>query len=208
MYLPHKANIYCTRKRALIAAFVTFVTPCIIHLDLLVHIQHVSTYDRSGNVQNQCWFKGQRFVWYTKYLPWINLIGMSAIPFVLLFIGNAMIICKVFKNRLLRKRMTSDTKSNDSMAAILISISVIFFVTQVPMTVMLIYRRNSSMNDKTQEFIHGQNVMFTVFLLLKWTNNAVNFFCYCISGKKFREEFVSVLKGLACKILVKREDIN
>ena len=38
VYLPHKANVYCTRKRAFIAAVVTFAASFVVNLDTIIYI--------------------------------------------------------------------------------------------------------------------------------------------------------------------------
>ena len=191
VYWPHKANVLCTRKRALIAVGVTFVTCCLVHLDYIIHIQQfVHVNNRGKFAPKKCWFEGPREIYYKVYSQWVMLVFMSIIPFFVLLIGNTMIIRKVLIYAFERKRMSNDEKSDDSqsMTAMLISISVLFLVTQVPAVVISIIKRNLSSETHNKEYLHIFLVIDTIFRLLKWSNHAVNFFCYCVSGKRFREE--------------------
>ena len=193
VYLPHKANVYCTRRRAFIAVFATFATSIIVNLDPIIYVQYVIK-----NNRRKCWFTGSRYVYYTVYSQWVMLTIMSVIPFIVLIISNILIIYKVIFYSFRRKRMSNEIKSNDSqfMTAMLIGISVLFLVTQVPAVVVSIIKRNVSNETHSKEYLYVFLVIDTIFRLFKWTNHTVNFFCYCVSGKRFREELVAVVIDL------------
>ena len=187
VYLPHKANVYCTRRRAFIAVVVTLVVSCIVNLDSILHVQY-----SQSNIGKKC----SRDKYYKVYTQWVMLLIMSIIPFVVLVAGNVLIIYKIVTYSIKRKRMSNDVKSNDSqsMTAMLISISVLFLVTQVPAIVITIFKQNLDLGNATKEYIHGFAVTETVFRLLKWSNHGMNFVCYCISGERFRQELFAMLK--------------
>ena len=108
-----------------------------------------------------------------------------------------MIIRKLVIYSIERKRMSNDVKSNDSqsMTAMLIGISVLFLITQVPAIVISIIKRNLNNETHSKEYLYRFLIIDTIFRLFKWTNHAVNFFCYCVSGKRFREELVAMVTG-------------
>ena len=135
VYLPHKASVYCTRKRAYIAVIATVIMCCLMHLDSLIHFTIVPKFNGHGQfVLNVCWFEGARDTFYTYHFRWVMLVTLSFLPFVVLLTGNAMIIYKMIKYNMDRKRMSSENKSNDSqsMTTMLISISLLFFMSQTP----------------------------------------------------------------------------
>ena len=41
VYLSHKANVYCTRKRAFIAVASTLTASCVVNLDSIIHIYSI-----------------------------------------------------------------------------------------------------------------------------------------------------------------------
>ena len=41
VYLPHKANVYCTRRRAFITVAYTLTTSCVVNLDSIINIQYI-----------------------------------------------------------------------------------------------------------------------------------------------------------------------
>ena len=59
VYLPHKNNVYCTRRRSIIAVTATFTIMCLINLDYLP-IQYLTVYDENSNIiEIDCWFVGK-----------------------------------------------------------------------------------------------------------------------------------------------------
>ena len=133
-------------------------------------------YNRQGIlVGNQCWFTGSHNGFYTYYVQWIMLVFMSIIPFLILIVANSMIIYKMAKY-----------KQNESVCqlkivpmipspwlAVLISISLLFLVTQVPAVIISIFHKTF------QNLITGQESLYTFYLVqtiskhLKWSNHAV-----------------------------------
>ena len=188
VYFPHKANVYCTRKRAFIAVGVTLVVSSIVNVDSILHVQ----YSQSNNGKKCLTDK-----YYKVYTQWVMLVIMSIIPFVVLVTGNVLIIYKIVTYSIKRKQMSNDVKSNDSqsMTAMLVSISVLFLVTQVPAIVITIFKQNLDLGNATKEYIHDFAFTETVLRLLKWSNYGMHFVCYCISGERFRQELFAMLKG-------------
>ena len=200
VYLPHKVNVYCTRKRAYTAVVCTFAVCCTVHLDSLVHIDVITSKERT-----RCWFEGSRYVYYTYHFRWVLLAFMSMLPFACLMIGNCMIIYRMVKYNVQRKRMShsnhsnkSVTKDSQSMTAMLISISLLFVITQTPAVVTSILRNSLSNEPRSKEYLMTFNVVSSFWKLLRVFNNVLNFLCYCISGTRFREELVLMLKDVKC----------
>ena len=196
VYWPHKANIYCNRKRAFIAVIFTCVLSIITNLDSLIFSKHIPQYNKAGIfVLKQCWFKGSRHTYYKIYIQWILLVTMTIIPFIILMSGNVMIIYKMVKYKVQRKQMSVETNSTDaeSMTAMLISISLLFLVTQVPAIVVGMVKRRIRDVPRSEEFLYTIYVIDGICKLLKWVNHAINFVCYCIAGRRLREGLVEMM---------------
>ena len=170
----------------------TFAASFAVNLDTIIYIQHITK-----NNRKKCWFTGSRYIYYTVYSQWVMLTIMSVIPFVALVTSNILIIYKVLIYSFRRRNVSTEIKSNDSqsMTAMLIGISVLFLITQVPAVVISIIKRNLNSETHSEEYLYIFLVIETIFRLFKWTNHAVNFFCYCVSGKRFREELVAMVTG-------------
>ena len=179
------------------AVFLTCVLSVLVNLDSLIHIDHIPKYDKAGRfVFNQCWFKGPRHIYYRFYNQWVLLVTMTIIPFFILICGNVMIICKMIKYKIQRKTMSVGTNSTDaeSLTAMLISISLLFLVTQVPAIVVGIVRRRTQDVPRSVNFQYRYYLIDGICKLLKWVNHALNFVCFCIAGRRFREEVVAMVR--------------
>ena len=156
--------------------------------------------DLEMHIINNVWFSGSRDAYYKIYTPWIMLVFMSLVPFILLKIGNSMIIYKIFIYKRARNRMSGENNSHDSqsMMAMLISISLLYVITQTPSMIIVIFKETFKNASDTLEYKYTYNIIQSLSRYLKWGNHAVNFFCYCISGKKFRNELVSMFKQWFC----------
>ena len=194
---PHKANIYCTRKRTYMAVLLTCVLSVLVNLDSLIFIEHIPQYNKAGRFMfNHCWFKGPRHTYYRFYNQWILLATMTIVPFIILISGNLLIIYKMIKYKIQRKQISVETNSTDaeSMTAMLISIPLLFLVTQVPAIVVGIVRRRTQDVPRSVLFQYRFYLIDGICKLLKWVNHAMNFVCYCIAGRRFREEVVAMLR--------------
>ena len=125
---------------------------------------------------NRCWFEGSRHIYYRFYNQWILLATMTIIPFIILISGNLMIIYKMIKYKIQRKHMSVETNPDaESMTAMLISISLLFLVTQVPAIVVGIVRRRTKDVPRSEEFLVRFYLIDGICKLLKWVNHALNF---------------------------------
>ena len=107
-----------------------------------------------------------------------------------------MIIYKLIKSQKNRNNLTRQTKTDEanSMSAILISISIFFVVSQSPHTITTLIEKQMKYENYTQEYIYGFYIVETAFRLLLFVNNVAIFFYYCISGRRFRTELVTMVK--------------
>ena len=121
---------------------------------------------------------------------------MTIIPFIILISGNSMTIYKMIKYKIQHKAMSVETHLTDaeSMTTMLISISLLFLVTQVPAIVVGMVKRRIRDLPKSEEFLYTMYVIDGICKLLKWLNHTVNFVCYCIAGRRFREELVAMMR--------------
>ena len=124
-------------------------------------------------------------------------------PFLILIVCNCTIIFKIVKLRRERCDLTKSTsrlKSDDSnsMSAMLVSISALFLLTQTPSVVTTIIEKGLDHESLSQEYIQRFYIVEAVFRILQFVNNVANFFCYCISGRNFREELLSIVRCDIC----------
>ncbi len=124
--------------------------------------------------------------------PWIAFSPYSAVPFCIIFITNIVIIVGVRRAQNKRKSMTSsqrgETTSSDSrvnqMMIMLILVSVSFIVLTAPWCIYILLRNFAG--------IYVPEYGNTAYLLLA-LNHSINFWLYCLSGKRFRQDFVNMI---------------
>ena len=197
VYSPHKINVYCTRRRAFIAVTVTFIIMCLINLEY-IHIQYIHDEDSDAS-DIICWFVGSWADFHNYYTEYVSLVVRIIIPFSVLIVGNSIIIYKIIQSNAQRLEMTQTVKQNtddsQSMTAMLISISILFLVKQTPYIITNHIGFRLNYDSLSPEYEHGFYLLQTFTRLLKFVNNVANFFCYCISGKRFKFELVAMVRG-------------
>ena len=201
VYLPHKNSVYCTRRRAYIAVMATVCVIGVIHLDCVINVQYYPLYDENVFLYMNCWYVGTGLKIFVDYYQYFLLCIRSVIPFSILIIGNSMIIFKINKFKAKRKAKTtshgnrSSSEDSESMTLMLISISILFLITQTPylITNNIMYRIN--VDNHSEDYMAKYYLFETFCRFLTFVNNVANFFCYCISGKKFKSELVAMVKG-------------
>ena len=194
VYIPHKANIHCSKKRAYFAIFCTVFTPCLYFSYWLYTVEYKEIEDEIYSFYGDCVVRKDHVVFFKKIQIWFVLLFLSVLPFLILIICNCLIIYKLRQARALRLSMNSAATSEESnsMTAMLLSISVLFLVTQTPHFITTIIDTYMNYYYVT-EYIASYYLIETATKLLTYVSNVANFFCYCISGKQFRNELALIL---------------
>ena len=65
----------------------------------------------------------------------------------------------------------------------------------MPFIITSYFETRMNYDDLSLEYQVGYSLLETFTRLLKFINNVANFFCYCISGKSFKSELVTMVKG-------------
>ena len=182
----------------------TIVIMSIIHLDYVINVQYHPLYEDNIFLFMSCWYVGTGRKIFVDYYQYFLLCIRSVIPFSILIIGNSMIIFKINKFNDKRKEMTTTTNHGNHGASaedsqfltpMLISISILFLITQTPYLISnnIMYRIN--VEDRSEDYMAKLYLVESFCRFLTFVNNVANFFCYCISGKKFKSELVIMVRG-------------
>ena len=195
---PHRVNIMFTLKKA------KLYTVGIVSIVFLLnsHLLYGAVLDPPYNGSDY-------FCSYPKLAPeynffrdfiwtWIDALLFSLLPFAILISSNSVLIWKVSDS--VRKaratlasgqsdQLSSRTKKASSLTVTLIVVSVVFFLLTGPMSFYLIivpFVIDVGKESEKESMI----IEFTYWLLtLMWySNSAVNFYLYCLTGTKFRAD--------------------
>ena len=154
--------------------------------------------------------------------PWVDACIYSFVPFIVILVLNILIICEVVEARNHRRQMqntpehhyhqqTTRLRNGDSstttsscrrscgpgegtkLTVMLLTVSFAFLLTTLPMNVSLIVTAFWQQYQNTLRQIAQFKLAKTVAELLMYVNHSINFFLYCATGQKFRQQIVHML---------------
>ena len=206
---PHKAAIYSSPKRA---------KTIIVTILIFVSMYNVPHLFMTAVVKGKCYGYSTKSI-LTKVYSWLDFVLNGVIPFTLLIHMNYVIV-KTVRNS--QKMFTSDvgTMGNETrektmksaasqLTTMLLAITTLFLILLFPTYVRFIY--TAFVSSDTPSKFAASIFISEVSNKLYVTNSGINFFLYCVSGKKFRND----LKEIVCRsrstnspTAVTRADIN
>ena len=182
---PFKARELFSKKKMVIAW--ATVTLCLVTINLhwFVTVKYTDTY---------CdYVEGTQF-FLDHMWPWIDLVLSSLAPLTIITTCNIIIISTLLRARKKRQeqmKVTTQTDESDSITAMLVGISITFFVATLPICVYLIGYNYWTL--ETHDQIYADWAAYGVTLILYYCSSSTNFIVYCVSGAKFRRALVAVL---------------
>ena len=200
---PHKAATYSTPKRAKITAVILFSCVFVYNIPHLIISKTVGTeclgYASGGTI--------------TKVYSWLSFVLNAIVPFVMLIYMNYVIIKKVRESRKMftdeitvaddtpkseicnsanQKRQKSMKNTENQLTIMLLLVTTLFLILMIPTYVRFLFF--SFVKRDTPERYANLMLLYHFSYKLYNTNCGINFFLYCISGKKFRND----LKETVC----------
>ena len=189
---PHKAATYSNPKRtkAIIVTILIVVS--------IYNLPHLFT---TGVVEGNCCGYSIESV-LTKVYSWSTFVLNGVIPFTLLIHMNYVIVKTVRNSKhmfkgtdqitRMEKREKTMKSAENQLTSMLLAITTLFLILLFPTNVRFIYVAfvNSDTPSKYALYIFISEISYRLFI----TNSGINFFLYCISGKKFRND----LKEIVC----------
>ena len=196
---PHKAAIYSTPRRAKMTVIVVYI--CV----LIYNSPHLAL---TRIVGSQClgYAKGGIF---TQIHSWLTFVLNGVIPFILLISMNYVIIKTVRRSRENFENTNADKLHNEGhsiadknrskamknaenqLTIMLLLVTSLFLVLLIPTYIRFMY--STFVNPDTPKKYATFMLFYHISHKLYNTNNAINFFLYCISGRKFRTESKEIL---------------
>ena len=192
---PHKAAIYSTPRQAKMTVVAIYI--CVV----IYNIPHIFISKLTGDVCLGYAIGGI----ITKVYSWFTFILNAIIPFVLLIYMNYVIVQKVRRSRKMfagneiievgqgqgpmdvaSRRQNKMKNIESQLTTMLLLVTTLFLILMIPTYIRFLY--TTFVNRDTP--VKYANLMFFYHLSHKLyhTNNGINFFLYCISGQKFRND--------------------
>jgi len=201
---PLRKQRVCRWRRAVVASTV------IVLLSLAKNFHEFWTrgpeYTTSGQFRRICGSQRQYRIFLNYVRPWIVLLLVMAIPFVLILVFNCLIVRGLLRAQRVRDRAISIPSCSTASEAtgkkaaassnlrqtsfMCLGISFAFLVCVAPSIVLLIGKPYWK-HHTNEPYKHAKAVSnFLVFV-----NHCVNFFLYCVTGQRFRDELRAILTG-------------
>lgn len=202
--LPTKAASICTKKRAVIAS------SSIILIHFFYYSHELFMYDEPLILKSStskwndiflCSYQTKSIEFYERNIHSIILLtDLSILPSTVLLITNSILLIKIIKAKKLRKKLSianinrSDNENNSIfLATFLIFLSVYFILTSLPLASLHVYVQYFN-NKPTLKEARTILILALSLSLFSQTNNSFNFYIYCLSGKRYRKEFLYLFK--------------
>ena len=189
---PHKAATYSTPKRAKWISIVICVCVIIYNIPDLIFTQLIGQGCVSYAVGGI----------YAKMYSWLTFILNAVVPLSSLTVMNLTIIHEVRKSRKLfgsngsvyvtNAQMRTRNSAENQLTVMLLLVTTLFVLLMIPTYARFLYFTYVSRD--TPEKYASAMLFFYLSTRLYFTNSGINFYLYCISGRKFRDD----LKELLC----------
>ena len=204
VWYPYSGKTKCSKMNAMVLMIVILIFVLSLNAHLLYgfvnkDVAMTTTRCVSVNISYSMFF---RSVW-----SWIDLCVFCVIPFSFIVIGNSLILYKVIvRHRKAKQKDNDSIETTDrlhkkhrhdhrqsSMTAMLITSNTVFLITTLPIEIYEICYDYFYVTTDPQVKAR-MDLVWAVVNMFMYTNNAVNFILYSLSGSRFRQE----VKRLFC----------
>nr|KAG5712790.1 hypothetical protein BaRGS_007387 [Batillaria attramentaria] len=201
---PHRLQTACTRRSAKLTVAGIVMSSALVNAHNLYGYT-LKYYESEGKFY--CDYLDVKYEDFARGpWPWIDMTLSSLLPFLLLIASNAMLVWKVAASVRDIKRMAATPnmqeavsqrkKRSTSLTFTLICLSATFFLLTSPLCAYLVsdhYLRYEL--ESNPELKASSELAWAVTNILWYSNSAVNFYLYCLSGSRFRHH---VLRSICC----------
>ena len=188
---PHRAATYSTPGRAKMIS---------VGLYIFVFIYTIPPFFLSSVLGDQCVAYSVSSV-LSKVYSWFSFVLNAVIPFTMLIHMNYVIVKTVRKSRKMFRSNDTNTGSQirqktmknaeNQVTIMLLLVTTLFFVLLFPTYFRFIYLVFAE-RESTTGYAKSM-LIFQISFKLYATNSGINFFLYCISGQKFRNDLKEIL---------------
>lgn len=184
----------CPPQQAKFYAAATFIAATVKNFHVLfTRGQEWHTKNNETILFSNCGSPTEEYKYFEKYVrPWIAFTVVNLLPFCILVFCNLFIVRAMI--RLRQSHRTSaiitskDSTTVTQMTALCLSASICFLVCVTPSMILLIGKPYWSANSNP-----SYDIAKAAGNLIFYINHSINFFLYCMTGRKFRMELQSLV---------------
>lgn len=215
---PFKAKTYCTTTRAKIVVVLISVLSGLYNLSRFFEVEAMNIdypigYGNDSYVYdlyyNNATDLRRNQTYLTIYYSALYLAIMFALPLLALIYFNTRLVMVVYKSSKWNREHANTGGANkqkeskeNNITVMLVVVVVVFIVCQMP---ALVYNVAFSIMGEQDITKHLEfNYLGLIRNTMGHLNSAINFFIYCLLGKKFRQEFMLIF----CKKCLSKEKLQ
>jgi flagellar basal body-associated protein FliL len=150
-----------------------------------------------------CWLQNPGYVkFYNSSFQIVTILLLNVIPECIFLVGGIIIVRKLMtvRRRVASNQMESNGNQHNNQAdsnsrqitVTLLLVNIVFVICTMPVLIFLVKR--SDWVDEKKGMTETQEIIWAIFNLMFYTNHAVNFILYFLSGKKFRKQVIAVFR--------------
>lgn len=202
IWFPVKVRFVCTRFKVTLAIIIMSFIIAALYIPLMIsaklyNIEEIHPGPNGTNVTSYIvWCDApENETFHDVYLPvwmWLDMGFLFMVPFVLIVVGNLLIMYKIFKSRTILikegRYISYRTRIANSFTIRAIALSITFLVCLLPVTSFEVIGTNSDYEppEYADDIVH----------ILLYANSAFNFILYCAIGSGFRKDLKMVLTNV------------
>ena len=197
---PLKAATLCTSRRAVFFSVTTFAVLLVYHSHILLTYQllpfNKNTTD--NHTRYYCYANTTLYPFYqNSWDYYLHLTTYSLLPFLIVLVLNVMIVLRLQSGGKKRKssellptggspglrRFNSSNGKMSKLTRVLFLVSFTWLILTAPSTIT-----NIIISILPSDYMSSSSKgrARTISFILLWFNHAINFYLYCLSGKKLR----------------------
>ena len=189
---PLRAAKMCTISRSRKAILIIVACSFIYNVPRMFEYRVIETWDPITNytrVSYELTELGVNPTYRHVYFIYMHIFFMLLIPFITLAVLNTMLIRAVKQSEHAKGKVNNKAKRENSLTIMLISVIIVFLICQVPSIV-----DNILMATLSPDILQTAPLvkLTCISSLMVITNSAVNFYLYCVFGRKFRRVFCRI----------------
>ncbi|KAH3701850.1 hypothetical protein DPMN_076846 [Dreissena polymorpha] len=194
--LPLKVKQLCQKRSSICVLAVLFIVVFLANIQFLFTFEEMSDVFLTWTCASKQDFRTfHTFTWY-----WIDGALYAFLPTLFILVFNGLIIFKIRKSTLEKRHLSAEQRHSTEtsnyqrqITVMLLSVSVAFVVLTLPNCTFFIVKAYWSWMESAHGVAKYYLVMQIVFVLSD-LSHALNFYLYCISGRKFRQKFLKLVQ--------------
>ena len=190
---PFKVHIYCTKKKMFVAFIIISILACASQIPLFFtcSLVFIGQQPRCLGFVSDTWID----MISTFFLSMIS----SILPLVIITVLNVILIRQIQVQSAFRARsqgqqsVSISSTKHLSLFAMMVSLCVVFAVTSLPGTILIIVNHLCKVTTGSRCIVIG-GWLYHILFILTDINHCVNFFLYCLTGSVFRQALFQLFK--------------